>query len=153
MKVNLDYFQEGHSGESMILLPISLEADEQWSFVQSKKHQRWLWCVLGHRTHELIAYTFGPRTHSVLERLLKLLSPLHITHWFTDGLMAYRQLLDQSKHFMGKRNTQKIERFFLTLRTRIKRLARKSICFSKSVITHDTVIGLFINRYCFGRNV
>jgi IS1 family transposase len=31
-----------------------------------------------------------------------------------------------------KRNTQKIERKHLTLRTRIKRLARKTICFSKS---------------------
>jgi len=38
----------------------------------------------------------------------------------------------------------------LTLRTRIKRLARKTICFSKSVFMHDTVIGLFVNRYEFG---
>jgi insertion element IS1 protein InsB len=35
------------------------------------------------------------------------------------------------------------------LRTRIKRLARRTICFSKSEILHDTVIGLFINNYCF----
>jgi hypothetical protein len=30
----------------------------------------------------------------------------------------------------------------LTLRTRIKRLARKTICFSKSIWLHDPVIGL-----------
>ncbi|WP_298623241.1 IS1 family transposase, partial [uncultured Legionella sp.] len=35
----------------------------------------------------------------------------------------------------------------------IKRLARKTICFSKSELMHDTVIGLFINRFEFGRNV
>ncbi|NER78882.1 MAG: transposase, partial [Leptolyngbya sp. SIO1D8] len=29
-------------------------------------------------------------------------------------------------------------------------LARKTICFSKSVQMHDTIIGLFINRYEFG---
>jgi insertion element IS1 protein InsB len=29
-------------------------------------------------------------------------------------------------------------------------LARKTICFSKSVRLHDVVIGLFINRYEFG---
>ncbi|MGD1861920.1 MAG: IS1 family transposase [Leptolyngbyaceae cyanobacterium] len=52
---------------------------------------------------------------------------------------------------VGKANTQRIERKHLTLRTRIKRLARKTICFSKSVLMHDTVIGLFINRYEFGR--
>ncbi|MEP1080278.1 IS1 family transposase [Leptolyngbya sp. PL-A3] len=46
-----------------------------------------------------------------------------------------------------------MERKHLNLRTRIKRLARKTICFSKSERLHDTVIGLFINRYEFGRVV
>jgi len=50
----------------------------------------------------------------------------------------------------GKRNTQKIERKHLTLRTRIKRLTRKTICFSRSVQMHDIVIGLFVNHYEFG---
>ena len=39
---------------------------------------------------------------------------------------------------------------------RIKDLARKTICFSNSVLMHDTVIGLlivFINRYEFGRAI
>jgi insertion element IS1 protein InsB len=45
---------------------------------------------------------------------------------------------------------KKIERKHLTLRTRIKRLARRTICFSKSVLMHDVVIGLFINRFAFG---
>jgi insertion element IS1 protein InsB len=51
---------------------------------------------------------------------------------------------------IGKINTQKIERKHLTLRTRIKRLARKTICFSKSEKIHDIVLGLFINKYEFG---
>ncbi|ARM35321.1 hypothetical protein B0B39_00775 [Legionella longbeachae] len=46
-----------------------------------------------------------------------------------------------------------MERKILTSRTRIKRLARKTICFSKSEFMRDTVIGLFINRFEFGRNV
>ena len=33
----------------------------------------------------------------------------------------------------------------LNLRTRIKRLAHKIICFSKSITMHDIVIGLFID--------
>ena len=36
------------------------------------------------------------------------------------------------------------------LRTRIKRLARKTICFSKSTCIHVIVIGLFVNRYELG---
>ena len=47
------------------------------------------------------------------------------------------------------RNTQKIERKHLTLRTRTKGLARKTICFSKLEKMHDIVIGLFVNRYEF----
>jgi hypothetical protein len=50
----------------------------------------------------------------------------------------------------GKLHTQQNERKHLTLRTRIKRLARKTLCFSKSVFMHDTVIGLYVNRYEFG---
>src|SRR6266436_3290844 len=44
----------------------------------------------------------------------------------------------------------KIERKHITFRTRIKRLTRKTICFSRSILMHDLVIGLFINRYEFG---
>jgi insertion element IS1 protein InsB len=47
-------------------------------------------------------------------------------------------------------NTQQIERKHLTLRTQIKRLARKTSSFSKSIQMHDIVIGLFVNRYEFG---
>jgi insertion element IS1 protein InsB len=46
-----------------------------------------------------------------------------------------------------------MERKQLTLRTRIKRLTRKTIGFSKSIEMHDIVIGLFVNRYAFGLSV
>jgi insertion element IS1 protein InsB len=52
-----------------------------------------------------------------------------------------------------KQTQERIERKHLTLRTRIKRLARRTICFSKTEEMHDAVIGLFINRYEFGRAV
>ncbi|MGR6756265.1 IS1 family transposase, partial [Aeromonas veronii] len=42
-----------------------------------------------------------------------------------------------------------IERNNLTLRTRIKRLARKTICFSRSIELHEKVIGAFIERHHF----
>ena len=48
---------------------------------------------------------------------------------------------------------QQIARKHLTLRTRMKRLARKTICFSKAIQRHDIVIGLCVNRYEFGLSV
>jgi insertion element IS1 protein InsB len=86
----------------------------------------------------------------VFLKLQALLEPFGITRYYTDHWGAYIRHIDEDKHQPGKRNTQKIERKHLTLRTRIKRLTRKTICFSKSIQMHDIVIGLFVNRYEFG---
>ena len=121
-----------------------------WSFVGSKANQRWLWHAIDHRTGEVLAYVFGKRKDEVFEQLKALLEPFGIQQFYTDDWGAYERHLDQERHTIGKRNTQKIERKHLTLRTRIKRLARKTICFSKLEKIHDIVIGLFINRFEFG---
>ncbi|MEQ1543822.1 IS1 family transposase [Methyloglobulus sp.] len=70
-----------------------------------------------------------------------------------DDLDAYERDLDTEKHEVGKQNTQKIERKNLNLWTWIKRLTRETICFSKSVVMHDTVIGLLINKVEFGIDI
>jgi insertion element IS1 protein InsB len=123
--------------------------DEMWSFVGSKKQQRWLWHAIDHVTGRVLAYVFAPHKDEALVKLVNLLKPFGIKHFFTDAWGAYERILDPHTHLIGKKNTQKIERKHLTLRTRIKRLARKTICFSKSIVMHDIVIGLFINRYEF----
>jgi len=125
------------------------EIDEMWSYVGDKKQQRWLWHAIDHRTGTVLAYVFGRRKDEVFLQLKALLEPFGITRYYTDHLGTYQRHLDPEEHQPGKRNTQKIERKHLILRTRIKRLARKTICFSKSTQMHDIVIGLFINRYEF----
>jgi insertion element IS1 protein InsB len=126
------------------------EADEMWSFVGKKKDQRWLWHAIDHGSGKVLAYVFGRRQDEVFVQLQALLEPFGITHYHTDHWGAYARQLDPEVHNPGKRNTQKVERKHLTLRTRIKRLVRKTICFSKSIEMHDIVIGLFVNRYEFG---
>ena len=129
------------------------ELDEMWSFVGCKANQRWLWHAIDHRTGEVLAYVFGKRKDDVFESLKALLEPFGIRQFYTDDWGTYRRYLEEEKHTIGKRNTQKIERKHLTLRTRIKRLARKTICFSKCQNMHDIVIGLFINRFEFANAV
>jgi insertion element IS1 protein InsB len=129
------------------------EMDEMWSFVGKKGHQRWLWHAIDHHTGAVLAYVFGRRKDEVFLRLKALLEPFGLTRYFTDHWGAYTRHLESDVHSPGKRNTQNIERTHLTLRTRIKRLVRKTICFSKSTQMHDIVIGLFVNRYAFGRAV
>lgn len=126
------------------------EVDEMWSFVRKKKEPRWLWHALDHCTGKVLAYVFGRRKDEVFLQLQALLKPFGITRYYTDSWGAYERNLAPEVHSPGKRNTQQIERRHLTLRTRLKRLVRKTICFSKSIEMHDIVIGLFINRYEFG---
>lgn len=129
------------------------EVDEMWSFVGSKKAPRWLWHAIDHHTGAVLAYVFGRRRDQVFVALKRLLKPFGITRYYTDYWGAYERHLPVEEHCPGKRNTQQIERKHLTLRTRIKRLMRKTICFSKSTQLHDIVIGLFVNRYEFGVTV
>ena len=92
---------------------------------------------------------FGRRQDEVFLKLKALLEPFGITRYYTDSWGAYARYIDAEEHQPGKRNTQQIERKHLTLRTRIKRLTRKTICSSKSIQMHEIVIGLFVNRYEF----
>jgi insertion element IS1 protein InsB len=126
------------------------EIDEMWSYVGKKKEPRWLWHAIEHQTGKVLAYVFGRRKDAVLRELKQLLEPFGITRFYTDRWGAYERQLEPERYCPGKRQTQRIERKHLTLRTRIKRLARKTICFSKSIQMHDLVIGLFVNRYEFG---
>ena len=126
------------------------EVDEMWSFVKSKAHQRWLWHAIDHLSGVVLAYAFGNRADTIFVELKKLLKPFGLEHFYTDGARVYERHLPAAAHTIGKANTQQIERKHLTLRTRIKRLTRRTICFSKSIFMHDTVIGLFVNRYEFG---
>jgi insertion element IS1 protein InsB len=126
------------------------ELDEMWSFVKNKKEERWLWHAIDHETGEVLGYVLSGHKDEAFLMLKELLEPFGITQYYTDGWGAYERHIEPALHLVGKRNTQKIERKHLTLRTRIKRLARKTICFSKSIRMHDIVIGLFINRFEFG---
>ncbi len=127
-----------------------VEMDEMWSFVKKKSEQRWIWIAIDHNTGDILAYVFGRRKDEIFLKLKELLQSFKIKRYYTDNWGSYYKYLDEDKHRIGKRNTQKIERKNLTLRTRIKRLARKTICFSKSIRMHDIVIGLLINTLDLG---
>jgi len=129
---------------------LSSELDEMWSYVHSKANPRWLWHAIDHHTGQVLAYVLGRRKDTVFLELKALLEPFGIRRFYTDGWGAYERHIDPEQHEVGKANTQKIESKHINLRTRIKRLVRRTICFSKTTAMHDLVIGLFVNRYEFG---
>ncbi len=130
---------------------LSTEMDEMWSFYHDKSHQIWLWWAVDHATNTPLAFTFGTREHKNLDELLALLKPFPIATVYADYNFAYEKRIPAEQLVSGKKNTKKIERDHLTLRTRIKRLCRKNICFPKSEEIHKAVVGTFINLFFFRR--
>jgi insertion element IS1 protein InsB len=130
---------------------LTSELDEMWSYVGKKAEPRWLWHAIDHQSGTVLAYVFGRRQDEVFLQLQALLEPFGIRRFYTDGWGAYERHLAPEQHVVGKQHTQTIESKHINLRTRIKRLVRRTICFSKTTTMHDLVIGLFINRYEFGR--
>ncbi|AVZ83925.1 IS1-like element ISEic1 family transposase [Edwardsiella ictaluri] len=128
---------------------ICCEADEQWSFVRCKSNPRWLFYAYDRIRKRVLAHVFGPRNALTLQRLLALVRKFNIAFYMTDAWPVYRTLLDPAHHVVSKKYTQRIERHNLNLRTHLKRLTRRTICFSKSEEMHDKVIGwyLTINHY------
>lgn len=125
------------------------ELDEFWSFVGSKSNQRWTWLAMDKSTGIIIAWHNGKRTDEDFKILLSYMSNIPIRRYYTDNWGAYSRLLPRSKHYIGKDKTWKIERRNLNFRTHLKRLNRKTICFSKSTKIHDNVIGMYIERHYY----
>ena len=123
------------------------ELDEMWSFAQNKGSQCWPWLAIDRKTSAVLAYAFGRRQDKEFRELKALLESFGISMSCTGDWGGY---IDASRHTVGKKHTQAIERKNLTFRTRIKRLSRRTICFSKSVAMRDIVVGLVINILEFG---
>ncbi|MFN8304362.1 MAG: IS1 family transposase [Saprospiraceae bacterium] len=128
-----------------------VKVDEMWPFAGKKKTQNWLWWVEDAVNGNIIAFTFGRRTNATFRRIQKLLinAGIIVDLWITDSWIAYQDCLNRME---DKRALQSLEQKHLTLRTRIKRLTRRTICFSKSMDIHNTLIGLFINSFFFNLN-
>lgn len=127
------------------------QADERWSYVGAKACPRWRWWVEQRATGRVVAYVFGRRTHAPFPRRRAVRAGLGraVTRWFTDAWWAYGDTRPESQHVVGKAALPRLERKHLTRRTRLKRRARKTICFSKSQFLHDGLIALFIHHFFF----
>ena len=108
------------------------EIDELWTFVNRKSNETWIMYIFDRMAKTIIDFRVGSRTKLNLRSLTDqtlLLEPQKIC---TDGLNIYRSLIPENIHRVGLINTRHIERHNLNIRTHLKRLSRKTICFSRS---------------------
>jgi insertion element IS1 protein InsB len=61
----------------------------------------------------------------------------------TDRLKNYRYLIDEKLHSVKSFGTNHIERKNLTLRTHLKRLNRRTICFSRGLIMLISILKIY----------
>jgi insertion element IS1 protein InsB len=119
------------------------EVDELKTFVGNKKNEAWVMYALNKVTKRIITFVIGRRTKENLQKITDVLLGLNPKRIFTDKLLIYPLLLPKNLHRFKKRMTNHIERKNLHLRQQIRRLQRKTICFSKSENMLCSVVALF----------
>jgi insertion element IS1 protein InsB len=125
------------------------EMDEFWSFVGNKNNQRWTWYAIERKSGCILAWHNGKRTDKDFLVLWNRLKVFDIDRYYTDDWGSYSKYIPPNRHRIGKDKTWKIERKNLNFRTHIKRLTRKTICFSKNETVHDNVIGMYIEKFYY----
>lgn len=108
------------------------EMDELCTYVKCKTRKRWIAYAIRQDTKAVVDFSIGSRSNKTLKKVTDTLILSNALKVFTDKLPNYKYLLPSSIHSTKHRGTNRIERKNLTLRTHLKRLSRRTICFSKS---------------------
>ena len=121
-----------------------VQIDEQWSYVGKKEKKVWMLYAYAVEEDEILAFTLGKRSAKTVENLLVKLKQLDIEYFLTDDWEAFRAVLPQNRHLSGKQYTKNIEGVHTFFRTRIRRLMRRTVCFSKKLIYHYSMLKIII---------
>jgi len=119
------------------------EVDELRTFVGSKDNECWVCYAINRNTKQVIDFIVGRRTKQNLKKIIDSLLQLYPKRVYTDKLNSYPGLVPQALHSTRFRGTNYIERNNLTLRTHLKRLNKKTICYSKSAEMLSTCLALY----------
>lgn len=120
-----------------------IEMDELWTFVKRKANEVWLMYAIDRSTRQVVDFRIGSRSK---ERLRQITDPIvrgPASQLSTDGLTIYKGLIPSGIHSTHARGTVHIERFNLNLRTHLKRLSRKTICFSRSMDLLEAALKIY----------
>ena len=110
------------------------EVDELHTYIGNKSQAAWIVYALERTTGNVVAFNMGNRSSSTIATVIDRLGLLSAQCIYTDKLPHYRSIISKRIHKVTPYGTNHIERKNLTLRTHLKRLSRRTICFSKSVV-------------------
>jgi len=121
----------------------SYEVDEIRTFLRNKDKPIWIVYALERETKQVVNFSVGRRTKRTLQQVTNSLLLSNPKKVYTDNLVHYKSLLDTKIHNTKPFSTNHIERKNLSLRTHLKRLNRKTICFSRSLILLNCVLRIY----------
>lgn len=119
------------------------EVDELFTYSGNKNNRICIAYSMEPITGYVIDISVGSRCKRTLHKITETLILSEAKTIYTDGLDLYTQLIPQTIHKKQKRCTNHIERQNLNLRTHLKRLNRKTICYSKSVAMLFAVVRIY----------
>ena len=111
------------------------EVDEMQTYIGSniEANRVYVMYCINRTTKEVIDFIVGRRTKENLNILVSIVLALSPKRICTDGLNIYRSIIPSAMHNNSQYGTNRIERKNLSLRTDLKRLSRRTICFSRSL--------------------
>lgn len=110
------------------------EEDELWTYIDENdpSNYSWITYAINRNTKAVIEIAFGSRNKKNLGKVIRAVKAQNPKKIITDKLIAYPNLVKPFNHDTYRYSNNHIERGNLTLRTHIKQLFRRTICFSKS---------------------
>ena len=99
------------------------------------------WC---RETQSVVRFNVGSRTNKTLNRVLISLQLADAKKIYTDKLKQYRFLIGKKVHSTKQYANNHIERMHLNYRTHLKRLTRRSVCFSRSVVILMAILKIYL---------
>lgn len=126
-----------------ILLGKEYEMDEMITFIGNKQNRVCIAYAIERKTKTVVDFRVGKRNKKTLQSVVNSLLLSESKQIRTDRLMYYLTLIPKEIHHVKQRGINYIERKNLTLRTHLKRLNRRSICFSKSILMLNAILKIY----------
>ncbi|MDI1256712.1 MAG: IS1 family transposase [Flavobacterium sp.] len=113
------------------------------TYIREKSKLTWIVYALEQETKNVVSFNVGRRTNKTLNKVITSLELSDAKKIVTDKLKHYRYLIKKEIHSTKHRGINHIERKNLSIRTHLKRLNRKTICFSRSLIILNAVLRIY----------
>jgi insertion element IS1 protein InsB len=122
------------------------ELDEMCTYIKTKTNLYWVVYAIDRETRVVVAFKVGKRNNKTLKFVIDTLLFSKAKKIYTDKLKQYRYLIPDTLHDTTQYKTNRIERKNLSIRTHLKRLSRRTLCFSKSKTMLESCLSIYFWR-------